>query len=132
MNVQGEGGVLEVLRDGECVVIRDEPIREGFGQRRVLSLSEARRLRALLLVAMQGARQGVLAELHAADGRSLFVKLSGAAVSLTEDVREHASWNLRLRDQVEAMHTALGQAINAEPVSDAPQEDTGMRHALQC
>jgi hypothetical protein len=125
--VASEGTEQHVLADEGGVAIVDARLLDGdgFADGHVLPLSEAQKLHDALGATMQpGAPSGVIAQVETAAG-TVYVKRSSAAVSLTRDLREHANVNLRLLDQVEAMHAALGQAIDTPaPVSDAPQEQS--------
>jgi hypothetical protein len=122
--VLAEGTELHVLADQGGVAIVEARLLDGdaFADGHLLPLSEAQKLRDVLDATMQpGAPHGVIAEIQTTAG-TVHVKRSAAAVSLTRDVREHANVNLRLLDQVEAMHDALGKAVYAAPTeSHAPQ-----------
>lgn len=126
-SVQAEGVLLHVARDEQGVWIIDSrpqqnqrgPFVDGYA----LSIETARKLYAALEAAMQpGSPGGVIAELQTVHGSPVYVKRSGAAVALTANVREHSNMTLRLVDQTRALQAALGAAIDAEPVSDAPLE----------
>lgn len=126
-SVQGEGMLLHVARDADGVWVLDPRLQQNqrgeFVDGYLLSVETAQKLCAVLEAAMQpGSPGGVIAELQTVHGSPVYVKRSGAAVALTADVREHANMTLRLLDQTRAMQAALGAAIDAEPVSDAPQE----------
>ncbi len=92
-SVQLQQGPVVVRRAGDRVTLADGS--GGFATRETLHVDQARELIALLDTALRpGSAGGPVGDVQTARGR-LFVKRSGAAVSLSHDPREHASWNAR-------------------------------------